>query len=1449
MPAATEVGQVSPRKEAHTVACPCLNVQVTFARITNTEDEVQKGSAGKSASDRIALGEPLQVETVKDGVKATFPLLTARETLRPLQQLAEPQMNGVAGASLRCINCGILVYTVEDPVPSTASRVLGFRSASELTDDSHESNSKAERSRSPDATPSTPTRVRTAGRILEPLPLPRDGFITLQSGLLMGDELLVAQRSPSYSSAFNILVGEASRTRNKTVTASSNPSADTRTPEAELGSQAGISSTTSRPSLQSRRTLNLITQLEEAAQRAIRAQHAQAEEEIRALIQAKSFMLEELHEHLRAEATILLDRSKVGPRANGSPARRLAGSASLPIPAASPVRMTRSTSGGTSDVATPRGETSLPHTVRTARKQGSSKRGQSSALEIPSNGTRLRDDSPSFSDEDLDLEPTLPSSVFERRRGPLGSSFGTSAGMTSSGPGATHSSLSTSISALSASFAMRGRDLPPRSSNSTEEWAAKRRLRERYPEGDHSALTSAATSAANSTATSEDERKTEDEREEAGRGRARTESEDDERGRGRRRAANKPPSVSPQPVPITPAVLGGISQKSRPSVGLETAPSSTSQRAKQEPAPGAASALPSTAKTSTSDRPTEGRFAKRGPQSPLKSARKGSRRNSEIATDAAGSLVGLMGGEGKESKGAGPSSVTEKKVAFAPTTVEVPSTKVESDGEEENAGTTMCVAPAGLQNGGEQGEALFEIDEDFIKEDREDEDDEGTIGSDGEIQSAGQRALELDSLVPQEVGSSTPEDGADSEDDRDRVSSLSSDEKFDPASVGVLAAGSFSALSASMDARKRSRGRQTLGSGQASDSVFDPSDVNRDGFDPASLRIDGRVVPPSSAARRAESRDRAINALASPVEQPRNSAQRASLPRAPSRPVENMSARAAPGTTIGFRVAVGEAEARLSGLLAPNVPSHRGLRKSTTERKRKTSKYQLDDEDDDKWAAWQTRVRDQEQKKSRNASPDASALARSVPIGIATPPGLSTFNRFGGSTTVVRDETSGFDLEPKTSLPYQERKMTPSLLKAQRRVVTSPSRQKPSRLPTIPDGQETSGSQPSSGKLEQSSVRPGTGRAGNTAQNIAIRPSDDSLARKSPSLPNSVFKAGFEVSPARGSAQHADPLASTTSQKPAQHGAPSGARLLDPGSYLRGQASEAGAAGSSPVSGATTPLGRRSPRPPYVPPPQPTSTMIRLQPDPTHKPGPLSLFEVSADGAFAEREVGEEMESDWSKVLGFMHRLERLKINKRTGWYHHRISRPESIADHMYRMAVLAMLNPAQDVDVGKCVQLALVHDMAEAEVGDLTPLDGVDKDEKTKREAQAMEYLVHDLLGSSPAALRLMALWQEYEARATKEAKLVKDLDRFELCLQALEYERAESIADLQPFYQGSIGYITSPLVRCWAVELAREREALWNERGISYEQPLPQNLLNSTDVASTPATWTSEMERTNTR
>ena len=72
----------------------------------------------------------------------------------------------------------------------------------------------------------------------------------------------------------------------------------------------------------------------------------------------------------------------------------------------------------------------------------------------------------------------------------------------------------------------------------------------------------------------------------------------------------------------------------------------------------------------------------------------------------------------------------------------------------------------------------------------------------------------------------------------------------------------------------------------------------------------------------------------------------------------------------------------------------------------------------------------------------------------------------------------------------------------------------------------------------------------------------------------------------------------------------------------------------------------------------------------------------------------------------FASRVAKLKEVKRTGWtYYKEIKDVESVADHSYRMAMLCMaFSKFAEVDVSKCVKMALMHDLAEAVVGDIAP-------------------------------------------------------------------------------------------------------------------------------------------------
>uniref|UniRef100_A0A5B7BCQ5 5'-deoxynucleotidase n=1 Tax=Davidia involucrata TaxID=16924 RepID=A0A5B7BCQ5_DAVIN len=177
-----------------------------------------------------------------------------------------------------------------------------------------------------------------------------------------------------------------------------------------------------------------------------------------------------------------------------------------------------------------------------------------------------------------------------------------------------------------------------------------------------------------------------------------------------------------------------------------------------------------------------------------------------------------------------------------------------------------------------------------------------------------------------------------------------------------------------------------------------------------------------------------------------------------------------------------------------------------------------------------------------------------------------------------------------------------------------------------------------------------------------------------------------------------------------------------------------------------------------------------------------------------------------SSAIDFLSICHRLKTTKRTGWVQREIQNPESIADHMYRMGLMALIaSDIPGVNRDKCIKMAIVHDIAEAIVGDITPSDGIPKSEKSRREQEALDHMCK-VLGDGPRAKEIGELWMEYEEASSLEAKVVKDFDKVEMILQALEYENEQG-KDLDEFFQSTAGKFQTELGKAWASEIASRR------------------------------------------
>lgn len=185
------------------------------------------------------------------------------------------------------------------------------------------------------------------------------------------------------------------------------------------------------------------------------------------------------------------------------------------------------------------------------------------------------------------------------------------------------------------------------------------------------------------------------------------------------------------------------------------------------------------------------------------------------------------------------------------------------------------------------------------------------------------------------------------------------------------------------------------------------------------------------------------------------------------------------------------------------------------------------------------------------------------------------------------------------------------------------------------------------------------------------------------------------------------------------------------------------------------------------------------------------------------------MEDNSKNLLKFIQHVNDLKHAVRKGWEYCNIKNAESISGHMYSMGMMTFLLLGQDdkLDRLKCMQLAMVHDLAECIVGDITPKDNVSDGEKHRLEDEAMKTL-SNLVGKDVGNL-LYNLWLEYEEKKTPESLFVKDLDRFDMIFTAYNYERRDNEPKkLQEFFDSTDGKFRHPLIKNLVEKMLEERE-----------------------------------------
>lgn len=166
------------------------------------------------------------------------------------------------------------------------------------------------------------------------------------------------------------------------------------------------------------------------------------------------------------------------------------------------------------------------------------------------------------------------------------------------------------------------------------------------------------------------------------------------------------------------------------------------------------------------------------------------------------------------------------------------------------------------------------------------------------------------------------------------------------------------------------------------------------------------------------------------------------------------------------------------------------------------------------------------------------------------------------------------------------------------------------------------------------------------------------------------------------------------------------------------------------------------------------------------------------------------------EILSVLNLAPKLKTVARAGWVRDGVDPAESVADHSYGVALMALLvSPYFDVDASKVVVMALIHDLAETKVGDIVTQRGLNvlshQEDKLARERAAFADIF-----KTPETSEYLALFDEYLKNESPEAKLVHQLDKLEMAIQAGSYRTSTDI-NLDEFFANADKHITDESLR----------------------------------------------------
>jgi len=152
----------------------------------------------------------------------------------------------------------------------------------------------------------------------------------------------------------------------------------------------------------------------------------------------------------------------------------------------------------------------------------------------------------------------------------------------------------------------------------------------------------------------------------------------------------------------------------------------------------------------------------------------------------------------------------------------------------------------------------------------------------------------------------------------------------------------------------------------------------------------------------------------------------------------------------------------------------------------------------------------------------------------------------------------------------------------------------------------------------------------------------------------------------------------------------------------------------------------------------------------------------------------------------------------RSGWIREKVKDPESVAEHSFQLSIMAMIFADHfGLDREKLLKMAIMHDLGEVITGDIVwaRWTYVNLERKVNKESAELAGItdMFKLLGKDEEYKKI---FEEMLEGKSAEAKIFWELDKLEMALQALIYEK-ENNKNLEEFFVTSNINIKTPYLR----------------------------------------------------